>query len=207
MKLKVETPPNLIGTPEQQLRGLYSYLFRLAENLNVALSNLDADNGSSAAQSSGSTQAEAASVSGDAYYELRALILNTANSIKVEIGELQTETKNRFGEIITAWSSVQENNDTRLTALENHAKACTEYQTETDAKLEQLTAQAETFSAHITESEKYFNYDEETDVMNVGCAMGCTGLNVSGAVLVSGQTLEEYILAVVNNAAAGEGSE
>lgn len=43
MKHKVETPPKLNGTTEQQLRVLYSYLFRLIENLNVILKELGED--------------------------------------------------------------------------------------------------------------------------------------------------------------------
>ena len=43
MRLKIETPPAFIGTPEQQLRTVYSYLVRMAENLNVALGNMSGD--------------------------------------------------------------------------------------------------------------------------------------------------------------------
>ena len=41
MKHKVETPPKLHGTAEQQLGALYSYLFRLSENLNVILKEME----------------------------------------------------------------------------------------------------------------------------------------------------------------------
>ena len=37
---KIETPPALTGEVEQQLKQIYSYLFRLSEALNVALDNL-----------------------------------------------------------------------------------------------------------------------------------------------------------------------
>ena len=41
MKHKVETPPKLQGSAEQRLDALYSYLFRVAENLNVILKELE----------------------------------------------------------------------------------------------------------------------------------------------------------------------
>lgn len=40
MAERVETPPSLRGTAEQQLQQLYSYLFRFAERLNVILDSL-----------------------------------------------------------------------------------------------------------------------------------------------------------------------
>jgi hypothetical protein len=84
MKLKVETPPNLTGTAEQQLRQMHSYLFRMVEGLNVALGNLS----ETKPQESGS---------GNAYNELRALIGNTAESVK----ELRKEIDKENGETAT----------------------------------------------------------------------------------------------------------
>lgn len=84
MKLKVETPPNLTGTAEQQLRQMHSYLFRMVEGLNVALGNLS----ETKPQESGS---------GNAYNELRALIGNTAESVK----ELRKEIGKENGETAT----------------------------------------------------------------------------------------------------------
>lgn len=82
MKHKVETPPKLQGSTEQQLRQMHSYLFRMAEGLNVVLGNLS----ETKPQESGS---------GNAYNELRALIGNTAESVeklRKEIGKENGET-------------------------------------------------------------------------------------------------------------------
>lgn len=84
MKHKVETPPKLQGSAEQQLRQMHSYLFRMAEGLNVVLGNLS----ETKPQESGS---------GDAYNELRALIGNTAESVK----ELRKEIGKENGETAT----------------------------------------------------------------------------------------------------------
>ena len=193
----VETPPNLIGTAEQQLRGLYSYLFRLAENLNVALSGLNEAESSAQGQSVEGTDGNP-----DTYNELRVLIMNTAAGIMKEVEQLRTDMGDSFNEILTAWSAVQEENDTRLTALEDHAKACKEYQTETDTKLEQLGVKVDAVAEHQATAEKYIAFDEENGTMDISCAVSCAGLTVNG------QALNDYILAVVN-AAAGEdeGSE
>lgn len=84
MKHKVETPPKLQGSAEQQLRQMHSYLFRMAEGLNVVLGNLS----ETKPQESGS---------GNAYNELRALIGNTAESVK----ELRKEIGKENGETAT----------------------------------------------------------------------------------------------------------
>ena len=89
MAIKIETPPALKGLPEQQISQMYSFLFRLSENLNIALNNLNEDNFSSTATYSevigGSGQDNSQSqteVLSNSYNELRALITNTANIVK-----------------------------------------------------------------------------------------------------------------------------
>lgn len=98
MKHKVETPPKLQGSAEQQLRQMHSYLFRMAEGLNVVLGNL-------------SETKPRESDSGNSYNELRTMIGNTAESVKElrkEIGntaesvkELQKEIDKENGETAT----------------------------------------------------------------------------------------------------------
>lgn len=41
MANRIEVPPELVGTPEQQIRHLRSYLFRVVERLNVTLEELE----------------------------------------------------------------------------------------------------------------------------------------------------------------------
>jgi hypothetical protein len=169
VKLKVETPPTLTGSEEQQMRMVYSYLFRLSENLNVVLNSL----GTSAAGTQ--TAAADGGLAVNAYNELRTLILHTAENIGAELSRLQEE-------------------------MEKHAGECTEHQIATDAHLERIDTEletlgtaSETFAAYMAQAEQYIRYNEESESVEILCA----GLSVNG------QTLDEYILAVVN----GERSE
>ena len=76
MNVKLETPPAIRGEPEQQIRALNSYLFRLAEALNVALNTMTPDNYSAATSTQGTAQkskTQAAVEDVTSYNELRAL--------------------------------------------------------------------------------------------------------------------------------------
>lgn len=43
-KVNLSAPPMLTGTPEQQIKTLYSYLYQLSERLNLALNSIDSEN-------------------------------------------------------------------------------------------------------------------------------------------------------------------
>lgn len=194
MKLKVETPPTLTGTADQQLRMVYSYLFRLAENLNVVLNSL----GTSAAGTQ--TAAPDGGLAVNAYNELRALILHTAENIAADLSKLQADMEKRFSDADTGLSDFRKEVEEALEALEEHAGECTEHQIATDAHLERidtaletLGTASETFAAYMAQAEQYIRYNKESESVEILCA----GLSVNG------QTLDEYILAVVN----GERSE
>jgi hypothetical protein len=194
MKLKVETPPNLAGTPEQQLRMVYSYLFRLSENLNVALSNLNEDSYSSAAQMSSESGSETSGVSsgssGDAYNELRVLIVNTAEVINSEIDVLQMEMNSKYGAISTEWGAFQENIDTTIEATASEVIQKLNY----DSKIETLETEAAGFSEYIVRTEGYIKsgfieYDD-SGVPIIGIAIG-QGLT-STKVTVNGEEYDQF---------------
>lgn len=88
MAIKIETPPALKGTQEQQLLQVYGFLFRLSERLNVALQQIDDGTAVTATgQSLNTTVNNPNSVAavGKSYNELRALIANTGEIIRKEI--------------------------------------------------------------------------------------------------------------------------
>lgn len=103
MSVQIEIPPRFNGFNEEQFKQLYSYLFRLSENLNVALNNLDSmtANPTVAQQTTGAALAPSASGTNDtaqsnAYSELRSLIVNTANIINSEMDLIETNMKSNY---------------------------------------------------------------------------------------------------------------
>ena len=89
MAVNLSPPSRQPGTAEEQLNGLYSYLFRLVEALNVSL-------GSEKAVSVPVTKAAAAAESSaaiptDTYNELKSLIIKTAAEVTSSIRRTVTD--------------------------------------------------------------------------------------------------------------------
>lgn len=188
MGIKVETPPKLSGQAEQQVRQLYGYLFRLSENLNVALNNLNSDNFSAAVtlnntaaggQGSGKTEGAA-----EAYNELRALIVNTADSVNAEMDRLEQSLHSEYEAISNEWGTYQENIDATIETTAREVVQSYNY----DSQIETLQEEAAGFSAYQIETEGYIrqgfiDYDEN-NVPILGIAIGqgltCTTVTIDG---------------------------
>ena len=194
MGFMIETPPGLKGSQEQQLLQVYSYLFRLSENLNVALNNLNKDNYSSAVQLGSTQQTSPTASSGDdkgidladSYNELRALINNTTTIVSNEITRLENGLAGKYV-AASDWGTFQEN---FINTIQNEAGAVVESYGY-DSKLEALDEKAAGFSEYRISTEGYIRrgfieYDEN-NVPIIGIAIG-QGLT-STAVTIDG---EEY---------------
>ena len=180
MAIKIETPAVPKGTQEQQMRKMYSFLFRLSEKLNVALNNLTEDNFSSATlmklNSAGSTNV----VTGGSnkadiqktYNELKSLIINTAKITKKEIDELYIELESNYEALSKEWGSYQENINTTITTTAESTIANYNFFSRLDALDEAIAG----FSSYIVESEGYikpgFIDKDENGVPIVGIAIG-----------------------------------
>ena len=193
MKLKVETPPNLVGTSEQQLRQVYSYLFRLSENLNVALGNLNEENYSSATQIPTNNVSRSSSggvSSSDTYNELRALIVNTAEIVRSEIDVLHMEMNSQYEAISGDWGVFQENVDTTIEAAAGKVVQKFNY----DSKIETLEEQAAGFSEYQVSTEGYIksgfiDYDESgAPIIGIAIGQGLTSVTVT----VNGEEYEQF---------------
>lgn len=191
MGIKVETPPALRGQPETQLRDINSYLFRLAEMLNVALNNLNQGNFSSAAEikSTPKRQAEKGAETPVSYNELRALIGNTAEIVKVEIEKLRTELEQQYIGMSSDWGTFQENISSTIEATAESVVQSYNY----DSELQALHEEAAGFSAYKISTEGYIrrgfvDYDEN-NVPIVGIAIG-QGLK-STAVTINGTEYQQ----------------
>lgn len=156
MAIKIETPPTFNGEPENRLKQVIAYLFRLSENLNVALNNLTyADIGGAAtdANATGGSSSGGAG-RGDAYEELRELIINTAGLVRAEEQRLEQEFTSRYEAISTDWGTFQENisnsiettargvvnsygYDSLIATLQEEAAGFSEYQIHTEGFIRQ----------------------------------------------------------------------
>ena len=97
-KYVIAQPPQLTGEQEQDMRALYSYLYRMNENLQVALSSLNSENftetgltevrGVSPEQQAKSREQEIVS--------LRSLIIKTADTVRSEMDRLEMTLRGEY---------------------------------------------------------------------------------------------------------------
>ena len=175
MKLKIETPPALRGEPEQQLSLMSSYLFRLAEMLNVALNSLNENSYTSATElqaTNGSKAKELGADSVASYNELRGLINNTSQYVHSEIEKLSTELEQQYVAISKDWGTFQENISNSIEATAEGIVQSYGY----DAEIQTLQEAATGFSAYKISTEGYIrqgfiDYDEN-NIPIVGIAIG-----------------------------------
>lgn len=188
MSIKIETPPSLNGGAEAQLKQLYSYLYRLSENLNVALNNLPENRvGGSGAVSSTATGNEQKSA--ETYDELRSLIVSSAEITRSEMERLESRLEGSYEAISGQWGSYKEQMHSTITATARDVLQSYGFQ----GQIETLEAQAAGFEAYRVRSEGYIrsgfiDYDSD-GVPIVGIAIG-QGLT-STTVTVEGEDYEQ----------------
>lgn len=191
MAVKIESPPVLSGQSETQIKELSSYLFRLAEMLNVALNNLDENNFSSATETSSSKAGkspQSIEVT-TSYNELRGLISNTAQIVNVEIEKMKTELEQQYVAMSNDWGTFQENISSTIEATAESVVQSYNY----DSELQALNEQAAGFSAYKISTEGYIRQGfidrDENNIPIVGIAIG-QGLKAT-AVTINGTEYQQ----------------
>ena len=175
MSFRVETPPALRGAPEQQIALMSSYLYRLAEMLNVALNNLNEGGYTSATEVQAvrtKAKGEAADATVASYNELRGLINNTSIYVHTELDRLSTELERQYVAISNDWGTFQENISSSIEATAEGIVQSYGY----DAEIQTLHEEAAGFSAYKISTEGYIrqgfiDYDEN-NIPIVGIAIG-----------------------------------
>lgn len=183
----IETPPVLNGTQEQQIRQLYGFLFRMSENLNVALNNLTVDNFASAgeyaavANPASKGQQPGGDKTADSYNELKALIVNTASIIQSTIDKVETTLSSKYAAISDEWGSYQENISNTIEATADGVIQRYGY----DAEIRTLQELAAGFSAYQINTEGYIkqgfiDYDENNvPILGIAIGQGLTSTSVT----------------------------
>lgn len=194
MKLKIETPPILSGTAEQQLKVVYSYLFRMSENLNVALSDLDGGGGAYGAGSmsyrsvnDGSQPNGGLESAAKAYNELRALIVNTAEIIRSEMDLIEVQLNSEYSALSSQWGTFQESIESKVEATANAIIQNLNYQAQLDAFSGEFERYKVETSGYIKSG--FIDYDEY-GVPIIGVAIGQNLKSVT-VTMPDGSTLEQ----------------
>ena len=180
------------GSEKKDIEQLRSYLFRMSEQLNLALENV---NGTAlytqnASQTGGSGSSDGKDVSSGAisYDELRSLIIKTANEIHVEMDTIVTELEGKYV-AVSDFGVYKEETDRRI---EENAKGTLDYFTfkqEISPKVE--TLENDVATATNTANEAVERADAlETDIENVS--------NTANAAVEKADALETDIENVSN---------
>ena len=183
MSAVIEMPPVLTGADGQ---ALYRYLYRMAEQLNVALEQINGDVGGRTELLHGR---ETTLSQQNARDELQALIVNTAQIIRSEMDRLETVLRSDYAAVSNRWGLYKEQMHNTITAT---AEGIVQ-QYGFEADIESLEAQALDFERYRICTEGFirqgFVERNEAGVPIIGIAIGqgLTGVETE----VNGQTVLE----------------
>ena len=174
MQVNLTPPPGLRGDERAQLAQLHSFLFRLTEQLNAALS--EAQGRIEAAEKITGLSEEKKAPSdkpslAEQYTTLKSLIIKTAHDVRSEMDVIETNLKSNYI-AVSEWGSYEENlkADFQATAagvVESYGYA---------SRLDSLDRQAADFESYVIETGGYIKrgiigYDED-NVPIIGIAIG-----------------------------------
>lgn len=173
MNRRIEVPPALTGGSEQQLKQMYSYLFRLSENLNVALTQITVQATAEAVKTvTAKVAAEENGQTSNSYDALKSLIINTANVVRKEMDVLETELNSSYEALSEDWGTYRETISSTITATAEGILQQYGFQ----SAIETLQEQAAGFSAYQIHTEGYIkqgfiDYDD-MGMPVIGIAIG-----------------------------------
>jgi hypothetical protein len=110
-----DTPMNLTGTAEEQLRTLYGYLYTMSEKLNEAMNTITVDNMDQELQ----TKIREIPGKEDRTQEMTALksmIIKTANIVRSEMDEIRTVLEGHYEAISDQFGTYEQNLTNTITA-------------------------------------------------------------------------------------------
>lgn len=179
-----ETPPAITASPE-----LYSYLYRLSEALNVALNQVEQQI-TAKTENAVQTAVESAKNGGqfDGLTDLKALIVNTAEIVRMEMDELSTQLHGQYTAISEEFGTYQKDLTSTITATAEGILQQYNYESRLDA----LDASAAGFESYKTRTEGYIRQgiiDDENP--EIGIAIG-QELKSTTVTLEDGQEVEKF---------------
>ena len=181
-------PPYPAGSLQQQCAATYSYLFQMAQQLNMALSTLEsgtagADSPARPAAASGGSSA--AALAGQ-YQTLRSLIIKTADSVERSMEQLSA----RMNEEYVAASDFGTYMQNLSAYLEANPEAITQYYGFVSDLKAQSEAVEAAFSHYRINTEGYIRtgivaYEDAVPVYGVAVGQDLTATEVDGETVVA----------------------
>lgn len=99
MAMNISPPSRPQGSAAEQLERLYSYLFRMTEELNLALTGVESSGRDmlyKAVSGEGKTSGKVPSTTAEAYQQLKALVVKTATDVTSNIRKMVTEISQAY---------------------------------------------------------------------------------------------------------------
>ena len=191
MHVNLMPPPGLRGDEKNQLAQMHSFLFQLTEQLNEALVQTD-DRILAAERITGLNEDEDGKSTNpslaEQYQSLKALIINTAHTVRHEMDMLVTDFSSNYI-AISDWGTYEENINRNI--VDTAEKTVESYGYE--SRLNSLDKQAADFDSYMTEARGSItrgivDYDENGAPV-IGIAIGQDLKSVT--VLIDGVEYEE----------------
>ena len=166
-------PPALNGSNEQKILQVYSYLFRMNEQLSYTLNNLTPENfaGQTGQQLAAVVDGSAAKQEAAQQYDtLKSLVVKTADVVRHEMDMLETELASKYL-AISEFGKYQEDMTAQIRATAEGIIQQYGFQ----AQLDDLGSSADAFDSYIVKTDQYIKtgllYYEGT-VPRYGVAVG-----------------------------------
>ena len=185
-------PPYPNGSVQQQLTQQYSYLFQMAQQLNMALAALEGGTVSASGGSGPQRKGDAAAASGAAspsdneqFQNLKAMIIKTAQQVTRSMEQLEVRLSEEYVAASQFGTYVQ-----RLSAyLEANPEALTQYYSFCSDLAANVAAVEAAFSSYRLDTEGYIRtgivyYDGPTPVYGVAVGQNLTTSEIDGRQVV-----------------------
>ena len=190
---ELRMPPYPNGSVQQQLTQQYSYLFQMAQQLNMALSALEGGTVSTAGNSgqqrksggAASAAGKAALENAEQFQNLRAMIVKTAKQVSRNMEQLETRLSEEYVASSQFRTYVQ-----RLSAyLEANPEALTQYYSFCSDLAANVAAVDAAFSTYKLDTEGYIRtgivyYDGPAPVYGVAVGQNLTTTEIDGQQVV-----------------------
>lgn len=205
MNLNLSAPSQFNGTPEEQIRQVYSYLYQMSEQLNVALDNLTLDNFTEKAAESIKVSEETGLTAkgedtmSDAYNNAKALIIKTADKVRAEMDTIVLQLNGEYVANSTFGAYQQQvSNEIQATATEivqsyqfdSRLEAVQQQVNEGRTSIEGMNALINALNSYNVNTEQYIKtgllYFDANNVPRYGVAVGenLTTITVNGEVVL-----------------------
>lgn len=176
-------PPALVGSEKQQLQAMFTYLYRMNENLNVALNSLSAENFAQETRElieGTSKSAERKEALQGEYDALKSLVIKTADVVRQEMTMIVAQLEGKYL-AISEFGQYQENMESTIRATAEGILQEYGY----ESRLEDLSNSASEFDEYIVKTDQYIKtgllyYDGSIPRYGVAVGENLTTVEVDG---------------------------